>query len=323
MIKELNDSQLLTEIKKLVKEEKRMTQLVLDYLSEVETRRLFALRGYPSLFEFCVRELGYSESSAFRRISAMRAIKSIPEAKSKLEKGDVNLSTLAQLQSFIKKEEKSTGVKLDLVTKRDLLQKIENKSQNECEKEFAKISPELIKAKESERPVTENLTEIKFMASNELMEKLKDLKNILSHKDVQSMAKLIETMADLTLEKIKKAKGVAPGARQNRKEEDKTKSTFAAEVKPSESQKPSRYIAAKTRHRVWQRDNGECQYVDPVTNRKCQSRFQIQLDHIIPLAKGGAAFEDNLRLLCFVHNQIEAINHFSKKHMEHYVPSLQ
>jgi len=100
-IKKINDHELLLKIKFLAKEEKRLTQEVLDHLAEVETRRLFASRGYPSLFEFCVRELGYSESSAHRRISAMRVMKAIPEAKEKFEAGLVNLSTLTQLKGEV------------------------------------------------------------------------------------------------------------------------------------------------------------------------------------------------------------------------------
>jgi hypothetical protein len=309
MIKNLNDDQLLLEIKSLAKEETRMTQLILDYLAEVETRRLFALRGYPSLFEFCVKELGYSESSAFRRISAMRAIKSIPEAKAKLENGTVNLSTLTQLQSFIKSEEKLGGVKLEPDAKKNLLSKIENKSQKQCEREFAKISPEIIKTKESERIVAKNLTEYKFMASSELVQKLNQLRNLLSHRDVESMAGLIEELADIALKKHLPSK--------------KQASTFAAEVQNDTTKKGARYIPSALRRMVWHRDAGKCQYVDPLTAKKCESKFRIQFDHLMPVSKGGQTTEKNLRLLCFSHNQIEAINHFSKKHMEKFISPLQ
>ena len=83
-ISNLSDSDLLVKTKALVKEESKITQNVLEHLRVIESRRLFAKRGYPSLFEFCIKELGYSESSAQRRISAMRIIKNIPEAKAKL-----------------------------------------------------------------------------------------------------------------------------------------------------------------------------------------------------------------------------------------------
>src|SRR5271165_910247 len=128
-ISDLTDVELMAKTKILVKEESRITQNILDHLRVIESRRLYAKRGYPSLFEFCVKELGYSESSAQRRISAMRLIRSIPEAKEKLQNGQVNLSTLSQLQTFIRKEEKSKSAKLSVIRKLDLLSVIENKSQ--------------------------------------------------------------------------------------------------------------------------------------------------------------------------------------------------
>src|SRR5579885_3555485 len=126
IIQGLNDHELLVKTQALVKEEKRITQLVLDYLQEIDARRLYAKRGFSSLFSFCTEYLGYSESSAQRRISAMRLLRALPEAKEKLEAGSVNLSTLSQLQSFIKKEQKTKNVSLE---DQRVLSAIENKSQ--------------------------------------------------------------------------------------------------------------------------------------------------------------------------------------------------
>jgi hypothetical protein len=46
---------------------------------------------------------------------------------------------------------------------------------------------------------------------------------------------------------------------------------------------------------VWQRDNGRC--VD------CESKEELEFDHIIPLAMGGANTERNLQLLCAICNR--------------------
>jgi 5-methylcytosine-specific restriction endonuclease McrA len=42
--------------------------------------------------------------------------------------------------------------------------------------------------------------------------------------------------------------------------------------------------------RIFHRDNGRC--------RKCGSTQQLQIDHIIPVSRGGATTEENLQLLC-------------------------
>src|ERR1035438_1259489 len=129
----LSDQLLLEETKSLVSEEGRITRDVISHLEEIERRKLYLKRGYPSLFEMCTKELNYSESSAGRRIAAMRLIKTLPEAKEKLEQGKVNLSTLTQLNTFIRREEKTSSTLIAMPRKQELLKLIENKSQRQTE----------------------------------------------------------------------------------------------------------------------------------------------------------------------------------------------
>lgn len=70
----LTNENIVTQLKNLVAEERKLTAKILEYLREVERRNIFLEMGYPSLFEFCTKELGYAEGSAHRRISAMRLI---------------------------------------------------------------------------------------------------------------------------------------------------------------------------------------------------------------------------------------------------------
>ena len=98
---------LLSELKALVREERKLTTRILYLLREVERSKFFAELGYSSLFDFTVRELGYSQDAAFRRISAMRLLKVLPEAEQKLESGELSLTAAAQLQKFFRAEEKA------------------------------------------------------------------------------------------------------------------------------------------------------------------------------------------------------------------------
>ena len=45
----------------------------------------------------------------------------------------------------------------------------------------------------------------------------------------------------------------------------------------------------------------------------------LQVDHIVPFARGGDNSPSNLRLLCGKHNRLEAERVYGKKHMEQYV----
>ena len=82
-LEKLTDHDLSFQLKQTVREEKEITLKVLRLLREIEKRRLFAKRGFSSLFEFAVKELAYSESAAGRRISAIRLIKEIPSVEEK------------------------------------------------------------------------------------------------------------------------------------------------------------------------------------------------------------------------------------------------
>ena len=78
----------------------------------------------------------------------------------------------------------------------------------------------------------------------------------------------------------------------------------AAPTAAAKSGKSSgRSIPAAVRREVWRRDQGCCSYVDRHTGRRCGSRFFLELDHIVPVAQGGAAEPDNLRLRCWAHHR--------------------
>jgi hypothetical protein len=306
----ISDEKLLEVTKQKVSEEKMLTIEILHHLCEIERRQLFLRMGFSSLFEYCVEELGYSESAAFRRISSMRLIADVPSAEEKLEKGSVNVSTLSQLQKFIRKEERFRGVKMDLQDKEELLARIEHKSQQDVEREFATISPHIALSTERHRAITHDLTEVKIVIDSKLVEKLEKLKSLLSHKKPNaSFVELVEIMTDMALKKLepKKPDPLALERYEASKKEklfrgfDRINAsgfTSAAEVKPNQ-----RYIPSVYRQQVWHRDGGRCAFVDPLTRRKCLSNHKVQIDHFIPIQGGGKTELGNLRLMCAIHNR--------------------
>lgn len=54
-------------------------------------------------------------------------------------------------------------------------------------------------------------------------------------------------------------------------------------------------IPRELRHAVFERDGGRCV--------ECEATFDLQFDHVIPVAMGGATSEQNLQLLCGVCNR--------------------
>ena len=86
--------------------------------------------------------------------------------------------------------------------------------------------------------------------------------------------------------------GVAGGAR-----------SVAPTAAAKSGKSSGRSIPAAVRREVWRRDSGCCSYVDRHTGRRCGSRFFLEIDHIVPVARGGGAEPANLRLRCSAHHR--------------------
>ena len=94
----LSDRELLRQTSTLVRHERHLQGAVIDHLAEIEARRLFLRRGCSSLFDYAVRELGYSDAAAGRRIGAVRLCADQPDARERLRDGSLTLSAAAELQ---------------------------------------------------------------------------------------------------------------------------------------------------------------------------------------------------------------------------------
>ena len=337
-LKLLSNDFLLNQTRTLVSEERKLTTRILLHLREIEDRRLFAQRGYPSLFEMCVRELGYSEATAQRRISAMRLLRELPEIEKKLESGELKIGQVSLVQGFLRAEKREQGRAYSLQEKRELISRIEGKSTRETERALAVISPQSAGIKERERAVSATETEIRFIADERLLAKLKRLQELGAHRLAPGSrySDLIDWLADLGLAKLEPANpsparnqslvsaipslaAVNPSsARSNPNSalDHHVKPTVSVNKNDREDLAPkraikaashSRYIPIGVKRQVWVRDRGCCTFSDAQTGRRCDSRTLIQIDHIEPFALGGRSDDPaNLRLLCFHHNQLEA-----------------
>ena len=94
----LSDRELLRETRNLVRHERHLQGAVIDHLAEIDARGLYLQRGFSSLFDYAVRELGYSDAAAARRIGAMRLCADQPDAREGLRDGSLTLSAAAELQ---------------------------------------------------------------------------------------------------------------------------------------------------------------------------------------------------------------------------------
>ena len=94
----LSDRELLRETSNLVRHERHLQGAIIDHLAEIGARGLYLERGFSSLFDYAVRELGYSDAAAARRIGAMRLCADQADAREGLRDGSLTLSAAAELQ---------------------------------------------------------------------------------------------------------------------------------------------------------------------------------------------------------------------------------
>jgi 5-methylcytosine-specific restriction endonuclease McrA len=120
-LRSLSDYELLSRTKVLTHGERSATLGVLLHLNEIERRKLHLKQGYASMFAYCTRGLGYSESAANLRIRTARCLARFPEVYGLLDAGEVNPSTISQVSKILTPEN------------RDVLARIRNKSQREVE----------------------------------------------------------------------------------------------------------------------------------------------------------------------------------------------
>lgn len=84
------------------------------------------------------------------------------------------------------------------------------------------------------------------------------------------------------------------------------KRKFAASVKPRPGSSPrTRQVPAHIRRAVWERDQGQCTFVSE-TGHRCSALRFLEFDHVDPVARGGRASVERVRLRCRAHNQLEA-----------------
>jgi len=67
----------------------------------------------------------------------------------------------------------------------------------------------------------------------------------------------------------------------------------------------ARHIPAHVRRAVWERDGQRCTFVS-ASGHRCNASRYLEFDHVNPVARGGVATVDGIRLRCRTHNQFEA-----------------
>lgn len=140
---------------------------------------------------------------------------------------------------------------------------------------------------------------LQFSARPEFMAKLERVRALAWHRlpAGASFEQVIDLALDLFIERND------PVARHERRVARDGRSELGGSA--GTSSYGNRHIPAATRDEIFVRDEQQCTYVG-ATGRRCESKQALQIDHVRPVARGGASTIGNLRLLCAYHNRLEA-----------------
>lgn len=309
-----NDS-LHTETLHAAADEKAATLVLLEHLAEIDRRRLYAMRGYCSLWEYIQKALGYSESQAFERVAAMRLIVRVPEVKEELRAGMLTLTTTAKLGAHVRRE------KLAPKETAALLQEVVGKTSREVERILVAQSCEP-KRPDRVRAITQELTRVTMEVDEEFLKLVQQIKDLKGNPAL-AMQEIFKTAMQ---EYVKRREPKMPKGQLPKGKPLKAQPEISSEpnnalllgspkvrVTPGKQTSKGRYIPVAERAFVKIRSEGQCEFADPVTKRRCESRSGLEFDHIKPFAMGGVHTSDNLRHYCKAHNTLAAIEEFAAR----------
>lgn len=102
--RDLSDSDLTAEVKRLAGCGREITVRLIIHLAEFEARCLHLAAGFRSLFEYCTEVLRLSESETYNRIEAARALNRCPAILEMLLDGSLTLTTVRLLAPHLTPE---------------------------------------------------------------------------------------------------------------------------------------------------------------------------------------------------------------------------
>jgi hypothetical protein len=322
-------------------------------LADFDRRRGWESLGYASLFGFLEAELRLSKGAAFLRFSAAKLLQRHPEVIEPLRDGRLCLSSVGELARVLKqvdlsvalprffgcssREAKEVAASLCPIAQplsRDLVTRVAPPRSTALQLNAVpaeavthvpgldRDAPVAVHAhelnapvrvpdrREEVEPLTADLRRLHVTVGARLLKKLDAARDGLSHAIPNaSMEQVLEAALDSLLEKQAKARG-----------EVKKPRAVAPAPDPAPEPAPVHHrraglraaIPAAVRRAVWERDGGRCCW--PLDGGgTCGSTHQLELDHVVPWARGGEATVANLRVVCRAHNRAAARAFFGAK----------
>jgi 5-methylcytosine-specific restriction endonuclease McrA len=243
------------------------------------------------------QKLGLTSDMFYKRCQAYGVIRFFPILGEMLKDGGTYISQLAMISAKITEANSDAIIeRLKGICKRDLRAFL------------ATID------KEGNRTPGETLIEVKMMMTQSEFDTLQRTRDILSAggRNVSEKKAIVATL-ELTVERRD------PMKKAERAEKRANKKSAGPSRSPDKSSAPGQAlmrqpVPAAVVHQVWLRDHGRCTYISQ-SGQQCSAQRMLEIDHIVPVARGGGNDLHNLRLQCRAHNQWRADETFGRDWM--------
>ena len=295
-IHSLPNDQLIAHFKSAVQSERKITALVLEYVAEIDRRKLFLEIGHTSLFDYLVKDFGYSPSAAMRRIDGARLLREIPEVAKKLENGSLTLSQATQIQRASRDLKRIKHETLETQKKRELLAQIENTTQKQTEQILANtLDLPVIPVQKETLHKNQSVT-LTITFTSEQMQILEQAQNMISH------AVSHKDWAEILTHFAKREIARRTNLRKNRTGSSRALAAVTSQTfQNKKQQRPA--IPVHIRKSLLH-IHAECAHRD-VQGNPCKNKKFLQIDHIHSWSRGGTHEPQNLQVLCATHNRLK------------------
>ncbi|MBC7370586.1 MAG: HNH endonuclease [Bdellovibrionaceae bacterium] len=313
-------------ITRLAKSERKITHLVLSHIEEVRRRKIYLDYGLTSTFQYLTKRHGYCESSAYLRIQAAKVLARHPELQQKIESGSVKLTQLAKVQKCAAQistpprvDEGATATNATMLDQnrsceKTALAQLENKSGFETDKILAIQFQQKSVQHQKITPQSDGSVRLEFSVTAEQFDEIRRAQSHVSHSVVGGQ--LDQLFVHLARWVNKKVDGGKKATDRSEKctvskskmdlnlEQDLTQGLSAKEKLRKQNRR--KYLSVRVRRRLLENAGHCCEHIEESSEVRCDSRFQLQVDHVLPIARGGDSGPENLRILCGVHNRLVA-----------------
>jgi HNH endonuclease len=294
-----------------VKTERKITLEILALISEAERLKVFRDMGYSTMHSYLTQGLGYSAAAASRRLAASKVYAQHPEISESVKSGELNISQMASAHTAFGQAARDNAP-ISHNEQKEILESLAQKTSFESEKFLQNKIPSYEKPVPKITPKKDKVV-VQMEFSYEEYQEVESLVAEYSHKAGSTkLEEVIKYFARKTKQKRENAKAKSHNNSPECPKGDHAIDNSAQEKAPNVfplRKKIRSHIPLSLQRLVFKRAGYTCQFVSKITDKKCCETKFLEIDHLIPVAKGGGNSFENLRVLCRNHNQLASEMH--------------